>query len=64
MAVCPICEHDGAPFVTKQVSGSGWIVFVLLILFCIILAWLPFVVDSLKEEVRKCSNCGTKLGVV
>ncbi len=64
MAVCPICEHDGAPFVTQQVSQTGWIVFALLIVFCFVLAWIPFVTDSLKDEVRKCSNCGSKLGVV
>ena len=63
MATCPVCEHDGAPYVGEQVSSTGWIVFVVLLFLCIFLAWIPFVTDSLKEEVRKCGNCGTKLGV-
>ncbi len=63
MAICPVCNHDGAPYVIKQVSQTGWIVFAILLVTTCVLAWIPFVVDGLKEEVHKCSNCGTKLGV-
>lgn len=63
MAVCPVCEHDGPPFVKKQLSSTGWILFVVLLITTVCLCFIPFLVDGLKEEIRKCSNCGTKLGV-
>ena len=63
MAVCPVCNHDGPPYVTQQTSQTGWIVFAILLFACPPFCWIPFVVDGCKEEVRKCSNCGTKLGV-
>lgn len=59
---CPFCRHQGLPIRNKKVSSSGWIVFVLLILFCIPLCWLPFVIDGLQEEERKCARCGARLG--
>lgn len=62
MATCPVCNHEGHPYVTKQVSTAGWVVFVALLFVCLPLAWIPFVVDGLKEDVHKCSNCGAKLG--
>ncbi|MBL0870331.1 MAG: LITAF-like zinc ribbon domain-containing protein [Phycisphaerales bacterium] len=61
MFKCPFCSREGPPIVQKQVSGAGWVVFVLLLLFCLPLCWLPFVVSGLKEEKRKCVSCGSSL---
>ena len=59
---CPYCSYEGAPFIKKKISGTGWVVFVLLLLFCFPLLWLPFVLDGCKEEVRTCASCGARLG--
>lgn len=59
---CPFCEYQGPPIVSKKISSSGWILFAVLLLVCVPLCWLPFVLDGCKEEVRKCSGCGARLG--
>lgn len=60
---CPFCGHEGPPVETKDgLSGAGWAVFIILLLFCLPLCWLPFVVGAFKNDVRKCSSCGSKLG--
>ena len=58
---CPYCSHEGPPRINKKISMGGWVLFVVLVLFCLLLCWIPFVVDGCKEEERICSNCGTKL---
>lgn len=55
---CPSCGDDGAPIVDKRISTGGWVLFAVLILFCTPLCFLPFVLDSCKEEVRRCGHCG------
>ena len=59
---CPFCQSEAPPNTMKKVSGTGWIVFVILLLFCFPLCWLPFVLDGCKEDVRTCSSCLTRLG--
>lgn len=59
---CPYCGNEGIPRVTTVVSTMGWVVFVILLLGCFPLCWLPFVIKGLKEEQRRCSACGIKLG--
>ena len=59
---CPFCQHQGPPIIKTQLGSSGWVVFILLLLFCLPLCWLPFVISSLQEEQRKCGSCGTRLG--
>ncbi|MBN1464091.1 MAG: LITAF-like zinc ribbon domain-containing protein [Paludibacteraceae bacterium] len=59
---CPFCEHDGMPIIEKKMSGTGWVIFVLLLLFCLPLCWIPFVTSGTKEEIRKCARCGNRLG--
>jgi lipopolysaccharide-induced tumor necrosis factor-alpha factor len=59
---CPYCNNEAPPIVTKEMSTGGWVLFIVLLLFCLPLCWLPFVLDGCKEEKRKCSSCGTKLG--
>ena len=61
---CPYCGNQGPPLIRKGgLSGTGWVLFVVLVFFsCFLLCWLPFVIDSCKEDVRICANCGSKLG--
>jgi len=58
---CPFCHYQGPPIIEKKVSSNGWVIFVLLLLFCLPLCWLPFVIDGCKEETRTCASCHTKL---
>ncbi len=62
MALCPVCGHEGEPTVSQQMSSTGWIVFVLLLVFTCVLAFIPFLVDGCKETVYKCANCHAKIG--
>jgi lipopolysaccharide-induced tumor necrosis factor-alpha factor len=51
------------PYVEKKkLSTGGWVLFVVLLLVCFPICWLPFVIDGCKEEVRKCPACFTRLG--
>ena len=59
---CPFCDHVGMPVIEKKMSETGWVIFVLLVIFCVPLCWIPFVVDGTKEEIRKCASCGSRLG--
>ena len=60
--MCPFCRYQGPPVIQQQVSSGGWILFVILLLFCLPLCWLPFVMDGCKDEIRKCASCGARLG--
>ena len=59
---CPLCNQDGPPVVTKQLSTGGWVLFGALLLFCLPLCWIPFVTEGCKQETRKCFACGRKIG--
>lgn len=59
---CPLCSHEGMPIIKKTLSSGGWVLFIVLLLFCLPLCWLPFIIDGCKDEVRKCAGCGSKLG--
>ena len=59
---CPFCSHEGPPNIKKELSGGGWVLFVVLLLLCFPLCWLPFVIDGCKNEIRKCASCGCKMG--
>ena len=50
------------PFQKQQLSSGGWVLFAVLVLFCLPLCWLPFVIDGCKETVRNCASCGIRLG--
>jgi len=43
------------------VAPTGWVLFLLLLVFFLPLCWLPFVLDICKDEERKCAACGKKL---
>ncbi len=59
---CPFCQHEGPPAVQEKMSTGGWILFAVLLVICFPLCWLPFVLSGMKEEVKKCTSCGTTLG--
>lgn len=60
--VCPFCRYQGPPIIERKISSNGWVVFALLVVFCLPLCWLPFVLDDCKEDTRKCPSCGARLG--
>jgi len=57
---CQMCGWHGAPALVHKVSGGGWVVFVLLLLFCFIFAWVPLV--TMKDTKQKCRQCGAVFG--
>lgn len=59
---CPVCSSEAGLFIDKRMSAGGWVLFVVLLLFCFPLCWLPFVIDACKEETRKCMSCGSRIG--
>jgi lipopolysaccharide-induced tumor necrosis factor-alpha factor len=61
VGVCPYCRHQGPRLIQKQLSQSGWILFVVLLLLCLPLCWLPFVIDGCKDKIAKCAACGLKV---
>ena len=58
---CPFCGNEGMPVITKQINTTGWVLFILALLFCLPLCFIPFVSNGCKDEIRKCSTCGSKL---
>ena len=58
---CPYCGSDAPPRDETQISSGGWVLFVVLLVFlCWPVCWIPLI--TMKETVRKCGDCGTKLG--
>jgi lipopolysaccharide-induced tumor necrosis factor-alpha factor len=58
---CPKCNYQGPAIVTKKLSSGGWVLFCVLLIFCIPICWLPFVLNGCKVEAFKCGSCGTKI---
>jgi DNA-directed RNA polymerase subunit RPC12/RpoP len=61
VGACPYCGHQGPRLIQKQLSQGGWILFVVLLLLCFPLCWLPFVIDGCKDKTAKCAACGLKV---
>ena len=55
---CPNCNQD-VPVNAGGLNTNGVIFFVVLLLFCLPLCWLPFIMDSCKKHT--CSKCGKEL---
>ena len=60
-AVCPHCQHEGAPRVERRVSTGAWVSSGCLLFLCLPLFWIPLVMRSLKNESYKCAACGRDL---
>jgi hypothetical protein len=56
---CPFCGSNEIPVTRSKVSVTGWVLMVVLLLFCFPLFWIGFFI---KEEYMACHNCGIKLG--
>jgi lipopolysaccharide-induced tumor necrosis factor-alpha factor len=56
---CPYCHTTYPPVTRSQISTAGWIVFVILLLFCLPLCFIGLFI---KEEYRVCSECGNRIG--
>jgi|SRR5215213_635270 len=56
---CPYCQSPYPPMVVEKVSGGGWVVFILLLLFCLPLCWLGLLI---KDQYRVCATCRAVLG--
>jgi DNA-directed RNA polymerase subunit RPC12/RpoP len=57
---CPYCNSREIPRKADEISTGGWVVFAVLLLFCIPLCWIPLI--TMKEQKRYCYDCGMKLG--
>jgi hypothetical protein len=56
---CLYCETDELPIKRTRVAPGGWVVLVILLLFCLPLFWVGLLI---KEEYRECYECGIRLG--
>jgi lipopolysaccharide-induced tumor necrosis factor-alpha factor len=55
---CPHCRSRERPNVSSQVSPAGWVVFVMMIMFCVPLCFIGLL---MTEETRTCSDCGRQV---
>jgi lipopolysaccharide-induced tumor necrosis factor-alpha factor len=55
---CVYCGSTEPPYRTTQISSDGWILFVLLLIFCFPLFWIGLLIT---EERRHCYDCGARL---
>ncbi len=56
---CPKCDSASPPIVRETVTGSAWLIFVVLLCVFFPLCWLPLVL--MKEPRRMCFDCRTPL---
>jgi lipopolysaccharide-induced tumor necrosis factor-alpha factor len=55
---CPYCGCTEPPLQSSDISAAGWVVFALMLLFCFPLFWIGLLI---KEEYRRCVDCGARL---
>lgn len=55
---CPYCRMQVAPVMLQRVSAAGWVVFALLLFFCVPLCWIGVL---MKESYTACGQCGRPL---
>lgn len=56
---CPFCRATTAPRHVSKVSTGGWVVFVLLLIFCLPICWIGLL---MKDSGLQCSSCFTRIG--
>ena len=54
---CIHCGSESRPRLVQEISSAGWVVFVILILFCWPLFWIGLL---MKDTYRVCSRCGIR----
>jgi lipopolysaccharide-induced tumor necrosis factor-alpha factor len=55
---CPYCRSREEPHVSNQISAAGWVVFVIMVLFCLPLCFIGLL---MTEETRTCYDCGRQV---
>lgn len=55
---CPNCMGQFLPQIERRISTAGWIVFAVLLVMFFPLFWVGFLI---KEDVRVCPSCKTRL---
>jgi lipopolysaccharide-induced tumor necrosis factor-alpha factor len=55
---CPFCRSDAAPLFRSGISAAGWVVFVVMLLFCFPLFFIGLL---MQEEYPVCRDCGARL---
>lgn len=61
MFVCPVCRASAPPLERDKVSTAGWVLFVVLLVFCFPICFIGLLQ---KEKYRVCAYCNHKLGNV
>ena len=56
---CPRCGTTALPITKTKISSGGWIVFVLMLIFCFPLFFIGLL---MREDTRVCSVCLTQIG--
>ncbi|GIU82634.1 MAG: hypothetical protein D6687_06080 [Acidobacteria bacterium] len=56
---CPRCRIHVDPIISSKVADAGWVVFVLLLLFCLPLFWIGLLI---RETILVCPFCRLRLG--
>jgi RNA polymerase subunit RPABC4/transcription elongation factor Spt4 len=56
---CPKCMGSYVPRMERRISTAGWITFAVLLVFFFPLFWIGLLI---KEDVRVCPACDTKIG--
>ncbi len=51
---CRACGYSGHAMIVQKISTAGWIVFALLLLFCLPLFWIGLLI---KDNRSQCPNC-------
>jgi len=60
---CPICHARAMTRVTKETGNTNLAWAIGACLVCCCLAFIPFVMDSLKNVRHQCGNCGATLAL-
>lgn len=55
---CPYCQSPAGSYFVSKVSTQGWVVMLILLLFCFPLFWIGFL---MKEETYYCRSCRMRL---
>lgn len=56
---CPHCMSQFLPRIERRISTGGWITFAVLMVFFFPLFWVGLLI---KEDVRVCPGCNSKVG--
>ena len=56
---CPRCGATAAPIAQSKISDGGWIVFVLMLIFCFPLFFIGLL---MREQYRVCPACLARIG--